>query len=323
MGPYLRPFLCRKNIFCYASDCCLPLNIIRETLPTTVMEASVHLNETCLRSLTAKHHGYESATEGDSFIIAFHNVESAVRFCLEAQESLLDLPWPEALLQTPGCKEVWVAPRMAPPPDSSSPLKPTGTMIRTIPSPAALIPLPSSSFEASAAAADEDSEPAGGNTEALEASKEAAGRSLVRVATANRIATWLTAAAADASDAYPRTLLAGLKRMWVPSTLPGGEAMVGTRPSYPTSPALSKHQASGVFARWSSTGTAAAAAADPAAIAKSPLGAGAVGRSQTCVIRGRLALRGLCIRMGMHCGAPASCIRWGSNAGPPVPSGCF
>ena len=79
----------------------------RETLPPSIMEASVHLIEGCLRSSFIRHGGYESSTEGDSFIIAFASVESALRCCLEAQEVLLNLAWPPELLRAPGCKEVW------------------------------------------------------------------------------------------------------------------------------------------------------------------------------------------------------------------------
>ena len=108
----------------------LPL-ALRETLPAAAMESAIHIHETCLRSLTAKFKGYESATEGDSFIIAFHSVDAAVNFCLEAQESLLDQPWPEALLHSPECKEVWAAPKCSPRTGPPDPRPPTPELVAT------------------------------------------------------------------------------------------------------------------------------------------------------------------------------------------------
>lgn len=44
---------------------------------------------------------YEITTEGDSFILAFHEVVDAAAFCLAAQESLLYQAWPAELLDQP------------------------------------------------------------------------------------------------------------------------------------------------------------------------------------------------------------------------------
>jgi adenylate cyclase len=49
--------------------------------------------------------GYEIATEGDAFQIAFPTVAQAVHFCLETQYRLLDTKWPRELLRLPQCRE--------------------------------------------------------------------------------------------------------------------------------------------------------------------------------------------------------------------------
>ncbi|MEW5318950.1 MAG: hypothetical protein WDW38_010129 [Sanguina aurantia] len=46
-----------------------------------------------------KHHGFESATEGDSFIMAFHTSSMAVDFAVQLQLEMLKIQWPEELLQ--------------------------------------------------------------------------------------------------------------------------------------------------------------------------------------------------------------------------------
>lgn len=53
---------------------------------------------------------YESWWEGDSFIIAFHHPADALAFCMEAQTSLLQVPWPQEILTSTRCQEVWCVP---------------------------------------------------------------------------------------------------------------------------------------------------------------------------------------------------------------------
>ncbi len=53
---------------------------------------------------------YESWWEGDSFIIAFHHPADALAFCMEAQTSLLQVPWPSEILTSTRCQEVWCVP---------------------------------------------------------------------------------------------------------------------------------------------------------------------------------------------------------------------
>ncbi|GIM07985.1 hypothetical protein Vretimale_11962, partial [Volvox reticuliferus] len=69
-----------------------------EALPADVMSEAVRLHHTCVRRLLLVHGGYESATEGDSFILAFLTARQAVAFAMDLQAQLLVQPWPEMLL---------------------------------------------------------------------------------------------------------------------------------------------------------------------------------------------------------------------------------
>ncbi|RHY15793.1 hypothetical protein DYB32_010720 [Aphanomyces invadans] len=63
-----------------------------------VMHAAQDLHDTLLRTLLVSHRGYEIATAGDSFQLAFHNIADAVAYCLDVQLQLLVQPWPQALV---------------------------------------------------------------------------------------------------------------------------------------------------------------------------------------------------------------------------------
>ncbi|MET0403143.1 MAG: adenylate/guanylate cyclase domain-containing protein [Cystobacter sp.] len=65
------------------------------------MGRALDVHNAVLRSLLGAHGGYEVKTQGDSFMVAFASVVSAVRWCLEAQRALLEAPWPESLLGEP------------------------------------------------------------------------------------------------------------------------------------------------------------------------------------------------------------------------------
>lgn len=75
-----------------------------ETVPDAMREA-LDLHNELFRRLIAKHRGYEVKTEGDAFMVAFDEPRDAVRFCLDAQLDLRDLPWPRALLEQPDASE--------------------------------------------------------------------------------------------------------------------------------------------------------------------------------------------------------------------------
>ncbi|GLC40308.1 hypothetical protein PLESTM_001047100 [Pleodorina starrii] len=69
-----------------------------ESLQAEVMDAAVKLHHRTIRELLVRHAGYESATEGDSFILAFHRPDRALAFALAAQEALLAADWSPELL---------------------------------------------------------------------------------------------------------------------------------------------------------------------------------------------------------------------------------
>eukprot|EP00798_Chlamydomonas_sp_ICE-L_P009194 gene9194-16333_t len=55
----------------------------------------------CIRQQLLHFGGYESATEGDSFIVAFHTPADALDFAISAQMALLEADWPAELLDSP------------------------------------------------------------------------------------------------------------------------------------------------------------------------------------------------------------------------------
>ncbi|KAG2490218.1 hypothetical protein HYH03_011343 [Edaphochlamys debaryana] len=72
-----------------------------KTLTADVCQAAVSLHHAAIRTAAQQHRGYESATEGDSFILAFRSSHDCLRFCLRVQEALLALDWPPELLDSP------------------------------------------------------------------------------------------------------------------------------------------------------------------------------------------------------------------------------
>ncbi|KAL6750967.1 hypothetical protein V8C86DRAFT_758675 [Haematococcus lacustris] len=85
-----------------------------ESLPVEVMDACMRIAERIIRDLLAAHQGYESATEGDAFLCAFHSPLDAVLFCLKLQDALLHATWPQELLHCPDvpcCHPVTASPR--------------------------------------------------------------------------------------------------------------------------------------------------------------------------------------------------------------------
>ncbi|KAG2493662.1 hypothetical protein HYH03_008176 [Edaphochlamys debaryana] len=85
--------------------------VLWETLDPGVMDRAIKCHHEVLRGLLPKHRGYESATEGDAFILAFHTAEDAAHYAVDAQVLLAEAPWPEEMLSHPDCEVVWVAPQ--------------------------------------------------------------------------------------------------------------------------------------------------------------------------------------------------------------------
>ncbi|KAG2423445.1 hypothetical protein HXX76_015316 [Chlamydomonas incerta] len=81
-----------------------------EALDVTVMDETLKMHHDIIRRLLAHHDGYESATEGDSFIVAFADPASAVAFATACQLAMLKAPWPEELLCHPDAAPVVVDP---------------------------------------------------------------------------------------------------------------------------------------------------------------------------------------------------------------------
>ncbi|GFH28985.1 guanylate cyclase domain-containing protein, partial [Haematococcus lacustris] len=82
----------------------------KETLTQDNMNAAVELHHGLVRKLLVQHNGYESATEGDAFILAFHTPSHALHWAQAFQQGLLHLAWPEQLLQLDAGAPVWAAP---------------------------------------------------------------------------------------------------------------------------------------------------------------------------------------------------------------------
>ncbi|KAG2446181.1 hypothetical protein HXX76_000774 [Chlamydomonas incerta] len=72
-----------------------------EELSVATMDAALKTHHATFRKLMPLHDGYESATEGDSFIIAFPSPASALAFATACQLALLQQDWPVELLQHP------------------------------------------------------------------------------------------------------------------------------------------------------------------------------------------------------------------------------
>ncbi|KAG2486342.1 hypothetical protein HYH03_015046 [Edaphochlamys debaryana] len=82
-----------------------------EELNVPDMDLAIKLHHGTIRQLLSEHDGYESATEGDSFILAFRNPCSALNFAAACQLELMEEAWPEALLAHPDACPVTAEPR--------------------------------------------------------------------------------------------------------------------------------------------------------------------------------------------------------------------
>ncbi|KAL4166164.1 hypothetical protein KRP22_013429 [Phytophthora ramorum] len=62
-----------------------------------IMQQATQIHDDILRGLLAPYRGYEITTAGDSFQLAFHTIQEAAEYCLEAQLQLLSAKWPKDL----------------------------------------------------------------------------------------------------------------------------------------------------------------------------------------------------------------------------------
>ncbi|KAG2494763.1 hypothetical protein HYH03_007008 [Edaphochlamys debaryana] len=79
-----------------------------EALPEAVLDGALRTHHRVVRTASALHRGYESATEGDSFILVFETPVAAAEFAVALQQALLEAEWPEELLAAPTCRPVFV-----------------------------------------------------------------------------------------------------------------------------------------------------------------------------------------------------------------------
>ncbi|MCY1033795.1 AAA family ATPase [Corallococcus sp. BB11-1] len=69
------------------------------------MRDALELHDGVLRALLLGTGGYEVKSQGDAFMVAFASPVEAVHWCLRAQEALLHVGWPAALLAEPDAAE--------------------------------------------------------------------------------------------------------------------------------------------------------------------------------------------------------------------------
>ncbi|KAG1658640.1 hypothetical protein FOA52_006402 [Chlamydomonas sp. UWO 241] len=77
-----------------------------EMLDASGMSRAVATHNSVVRKALARFHGYEQATEGDSFLVAFHTPCDALRFAVQLQAGLLSADWDPELLAHPSCAPV-------------------------------------------------------------------------------------------------------------------------------------------------------------------------------------------------------------------------
>lgn len=79
--------------------------LLWETYPIAMRSAIKMHNELMRRQLRIIG-GYEVKTEGDAFMVAFPTVTSALLWCFTIQSQLLDVPWPQEILNSVNGQEV-------------------------------------------------------------------------------------------------------------------------------------------------------------------------------------------------------------------------
>ena len=78
---------------------------IWENLPEAMKQA-MNIHDDAIRALTTHHHGYEVKQNGDGFMIAFQTAIAALEFCLDVQKRLMEVEWPQDLLDMRAGSEV-------------------------------------------------------------------------------------------------------------------------------------------------------------------------------------------------------------------------
>jgi hypothetical protein len=73
---------------------------------SAVMQEAIIIHDQILRTHIPLYCGLEVMTEGDAFILAFHDESDALLYCLHTQEALLRAPWPPAVLDHENARHV-------------------------------------------------------------------------------------------------------------------------------------------------------------------------------------------------------------------------
>ena len=73
------------------------------------MDASTKLYVDLCRRMLSKYRGYEVKLEEDLLMLAFHDVQSALQWCIVCQTLLLQEKWPASILEHPDAAEVYTA----------------------------------------------------------------------------------------------------------------------------------------------------------------------------------------------------------------------
>ena len=76
-----------------------------EKMPVA-MRVAIREHNTLMRRNMRQHGGYEVKTEGDAFVVAFKSCTDAIRWCLACQVNLLEIDWPQDILESPDGKIV-------------------------------------------------------------------------------------------------------------------------------------------------------------------------------------------------------------------------
>ena len=75
-----------------------------ETCPSAMKEAQ-DMHDMIIRQCYSDHKGYEIATEGDAFNVAFQHPVDALAFALQCQQKLFKADWPKGILDHPDGKD--------------------------------------------------------------------------------------------------------------------------------------------------------------------------------------------------------------------------
>ncbi|ORX53399.1 L domain-like protein [Piromyces finnis] len=71
------------------------------------MRNSIKLHNMRMRALLKQYGGYEVKTDGDSFMVSFVDLMSAVQWCLDVQTELIKIDWPPEILESEDGEEIW------------------------------------------------------------------------------------------------------------------------------------------------------------------------------------------------------------------------